>query len=70
MHSDSLDEKMKIIARKHFGVKTLRTKGNDDIDSYTVMVWEIKDALTEAYKAGKREAETSYRLVSSMKKLL
>lgn len=64
------DTELKIIARKHFGVKSLRTSGNDSTDTYRVMVWEIKDALKEAYKAGKTDAATEYKLVSNMKKLL
>ena len=51
-----MNDKITIIARKHFGVKNLRIKGNDEDDAYTVMVWEIKDALEEAFKAGKKEA--------------
>ena len=64
------DSILRSIARKHFGVKSLRSSGNDTNDTYRVMVWELKDALLEAYKAGKTDAATEYRLVSNMKKLL
>ncbi len=64
-----MDDKITVIARKHFGVKSLRIKGNDKTDSYTVMIWEIKDALEEAYNAGKQEAEQKAKVVDYIRRL-
>ena len=64
-----MDDKITVIARKHFGVKSLRIKGNDETDSYTVMVWEIKEALEEAYNAGKQEAEQKAKVVDYIRRL-
>jgi hypothetical protein len=47
-----MEEELKLIARRHFGVKSLRITGNDDRDMYNAAIWEIKGALVEAYKAG------------------
>ena len=40
------------IARRHLDIKSLRATGNDLADKRVIMVWEVKDALHEAYRAG------------------
>jgi hypothetical protein len=45
------------IARKHLDVKSLRPTGNDMADKRVVMVWDLKDALNEAYKAGFKDGK-------------
>jgi hypothetical protein len=41
------------IARRRFGVATLATRNRDELDFYGVAVWSIRDALHEAYEAGR-----------------
>ena len=41
------------IAKRRLGIKTLRTRNSDSLDFHDVAVWQIKDALEEAFQAGK-----------------
>jgi hypothetical protein len=41
------------IAKKHFMVDTLETRNMDSLDFHEVSVWSIKNALKEAFEAGK-----------------
>jgi len=43
------------IAKKHLGIKTLRTQNNDNSDFHDLAVWKIKAALNAAYKAGQQD---------------
>jgi len=45
------------IARRHLDIKSLRSTGNDLADKRVIMVWEVKDALNEAYKAGFKDGK-------------
>lgn len=45
-------DKIRNIARKYFRVKTLITRNMDSLDFYEVPVWNIKNALEEAFEAG------------------
>jgi hypothetical protein len=40
------------IAQKNLGVETLETRKMDDLDFHNVAVWQIKDALKDAFIAG------------------
>ena len=62
-------DKITVIARRHFGVKNLRTDNNDEENSYTVMVWEIKAALEDAYNAGRQEAEQKAKVVDYIRRI-
>ena len=42
------------IAQKHLNLETLETRNSDSLDFHDVAVWAIKDALQEAYEAGKQ----------------
>ena len=64
-----MSDKLTVIARRHFGCKNLRTDNNDEENDYTVMVWEIKDALIDAYNAGRQEAEEKAKLVDYIRKV-
>jgi hypothetical protein len=44
------------IARRRFGVATLSSRNRDELDFYSVAVWSIRDALREAYEAGRDSA--------------
>ena len=48
------------IATKHFhSIETLETQNSDRLDFHDVAVWAIRDALEEAFEAGRRSAETT-----------
>jgi len=42
------------IARRRFFVETLETRNSDSLDFHDVAVWAIRDALAEAFEAGRR----------------
>lgn len=46
------------IARRCFCVETLATLGSDAMDFHSVAVWSIRDALAEAYEAGREAAKS------------
>ena len=41
-----------LIAQKHLGVETLETRRSDRLDFYDTAVWNIREALEAAFKAG------------------
>jgi hypothetical protein len=45
------------IAQRRFDVETLATRGSDALDFHSAAVWSIRDALTEAYEAGREAAK-------------
>ena len=49
-----IDELLAEIAKKHLNLETLETRNSDSLDFHDVAVWAIKDALQEAYEAGKQ----------------
>ena len=57
--TDKEMNKLTRIAIKHFGAVeergSLNTRDNDQEDFFEVSVWGLKDALVEAYNAGKKE---------------
>ncbi len=48
------DEVFTQIARKHLRIETLETRKRDCLDFHDVAVWCVKDALEEAYEAGRK----------------
>ena len=44
------------IAQRRLFVETLETRNSDRLDFHDVSVWAIRDALAEAYEAGRRAA--------------
>ena len=42
------------IAQRRFFLETLETRNSDRLDFHDVAVWAIRDALAEAYDAGRR----------------
>jgi hypothetical protein len=47
------------IAQRQFFLETLETRNSDRLDFHDVAVWAIRDALAEAYEAGRRAASQS-----------
>jgi hypothetical protein len=44
------------IAQRRFFLETLETRNRDRLDFHDVAVWAIRDALEEAFEAGRRAA--------------
>ena len=44
------------IALRELGIVTLKMRLSDDLDFHTLSVWQVQDALTAAYEAGKSSA--------------
>jgi len=42
------------IAQRRFFIETLETRNRDRLDFHDVAVWAIRDALEEAFEAGRR----------------
>lgn len=40
------------IALEHIGITTLESRKRDDLDFYSVAVWELRDVMRSAYLAG------------------
>lgn len=40
------------IAQRHLRIETLEPRRRDSLDFHEVSVWELRDALEAAYKAG------------------
>lgn len=51
--SKEVYQKILEIAKRHFYVKTLESQKSDSLDFRETSVWSIKDALIDAYNAGK-----------------
>lgn len=49
----NIDQLLAEIAKKHLNLETLETRNSDSLDFHDVAVWSLKEALQEAYKAGK-----------------
>ena len=47
-----IDTILTLIAQKHLGVETLKTRNADSLDFHDTAVWCLKDALEAAFKAG------------------
>jgi hypothetical protein len=53
---DWMDSAVLEVAQKHLELETLETRNSDSLDFHTLSVWQIKEALEEAYSAGARNA--------------
>ena len=54
-----MDETLNEIAQKHLDIDTLDAQNSDSLDFHNLSVWQIKEALEEAFLAGKREGVNS-----------
>lgn len=53
----SMDEVIMGIAKRRLRFQTLETRDNDALNFRDVCVWDLKQALEEAYKAGMESAK-------------
>ena len=49
---NQIDTLLTLIAQKHLGIETLKTRNSDRLDFHDTAVWCLKDALEAAFKAG------------------
>lgn len=49
---DAIAQELEQIAKKYLLVETLETRNSDDMDFYNLAVWNLKEALLEAYNRG------------------
>ena len=47
-----LDTLLTDIAQRHLRIDTLESRRRDSLDIHEVSVWELRDALEAAYRAG------------------
>ena len=61
-----MKKELEKIAKRHLGLKTLKTRHSDSLDFSDQAVWKIKEALELAYKAGAdaQRIKTKFRHVS------
>lgn len=50
--STTIDQIFALIAQKHLFIETLETRHSDRLDFHDVAVWNVRDALEAAFKAG------------------
>lgn len=50
----ALRDTIEALALKHFGTTTLQTRKRDSLDFYSVAVWCVREALSEAFYQGAR----------------
>ena len=58
----SIDQLLTEIAKNHLNLETLETRNSDSLDFHDVAVWAIKDALQDAYEAGKQGQKQSLQI--------
>lgn len=55
------------IAKKKLGIETLEERKSDELDFYDLAVWNIREALEAAYRAGADHA-VAYRAAADAAK--
>ena len=53
MNTQAREQLLQRIAAEHLFVETLETRNSDRLDFYDVSVWGIRQALIDAYEAGR-----------------
>ena len=56
MTTPEFEKMLENIARREFGVATLEARKSDRLDFYTVSVWQIREALIQAYAYGRSDS--------------
>jgi len=52
-----MNKELQTIAKKVLDLETLETKNSDSLDYKEQTVWNIKEALEQAYKAGQQSVK-------------
>ena len=50
--TNTIDQIFTLIAQKHLSIETLETRNSDRLDFHDVAVWNVRQALEVAFKAG------------------
>jgi len=50
--TNTIDQIFALIAEKHLFIETLETRNSDRLDFHDVAVWNVREALEAAFKAG------------------
>lgn len=58
MNTKPMKKELEHIAQTVLGLDTLTTRNSDELDFNELSVWQVKNALEAAYKAGQSEAQT------------
>lgn len=58
MTTKTMKKELEQIAKTALGIDTLTTRNSDELDFNELSVWQVKNALESAYKAGQSEAQT------------
>lgn len=53
MNTQARDQLLQRIAAEHLFIETLETRNSDRLDFYDVSVWGIRQALIDAFEAGR-----------------
>lgn len=56
-----MKEKIEEIAENILDIETLETRNRDHLDFYELSVWQIKEALEKAYRAGEEKGYNQVR---------
>lgn len=59
MNTEARDQLLQRIAAEHLFVETLETRNSDRLDFYDVSVWGIRQALIDAFEAGRFASSTN-----------
>lgn len=59
-HNNKTLKKLLPKAKKCFNLETFEIRGSDELDFYTVSVWNIKEAMLHAYSMGIEDAVEQY----------
>ena len=57
MDAETMNEYLESIAQEFLNIETLITRNSDELDFHEVAVWKLKEALEQAFLAGKFKAE-------------
>jgi len=55
-----MQDEIEKITQKILNIKTLKTQNSDEFDFHNISVWDLKEALKEAYKAGEKNNDSTY----------
>lgn len=58
MTTKTMKKELEHIAQTILDFDTLTTRNSDELDFNELSVWQVKNALEAAYKAGQSEAQT------------
>lgn len=55
----SIEKIITQLAKTHLGIETLETRNSDSLDFNDIAVWQLREALESAFKAGFEEGRNA-----------